>query len=133
MTRDPPTPRDIRNRLNGVGPTNTDPYPEEVELAGVPGTPLDEDGLPIEGDEDGPERRGDDAETISVPIPPVDENDDEGGPDAPEDREECPECGVNPIEPRLDGALCLACHGLPRRDWPPYLVDPDGEEGGDRE
>lgn len=128
---DRPTRRDIRNRLSDRGGDDEDDWPERVELRGVPATPLDDDGLPVideEDDEDAPHGRGDDADPITVPIPPTVEGDEEDDEDAArDDAPECETCGLNPAYPGLSGE-CEACAGMPRRDWREDVRDPDGED-----
>lgn len=131
---DRPTRRDIRNRLNDLSGGGGDDWPERVELRGVPATPLNDDGLPVvdEDDEDAPHGRGEDADPITVPIPPTDGGDEETAENgARDDAPECETCGLNPAYPGLSGE-CEACAGMPRRDWREDVRDPD-EEGGDRE
>lgn len=122
--------RNIRKRIRDLDQQGTvAEWPETVEIAGVAGTPLDEDGLAVVDKTDEEAKAGDEADektddsfTISVPSLAAREDGEDDGTDA---TPECETCGVNPAYPGLSGE-CEACAGMPPRDWREEVRDPDG-------
>jgi hypothetical protein len=142
MTRRP-TRQNLRSRLSELsGPGIDGTWPETVEVVGVSASPTEEAETETDDERDADrgdetDADGDDGEdraesrpsfTISIPSPTDREDDEDAARDGPA---ECETCGLNPRYPALDGE-CVACAGMPRRDWPDHITDPDAE-GGDHE
>jgi hypothetical protein len=125
---DPPTPRHLRNRLRDLPDDGPEKWPNEVEIAGIPATDLDDDGLPVEDDDGEDRREGEDTDerpsrpsfTISIM------SDGDGEDDGRTPVGEC-ECG-NPIFSDLLDGECVVCAGMPRRDWPEEIREAEGVE-----
>lgn len=139
---DPPTPRQIRSRLNDMGPADDSRAPTSLRIVGVPSNDETETDAGTDGGDETTERDVDDGRdgypSFTVEIPGGEVVSRVGEPEAHERVEDCEDaaregtpdcetCGLNPAYPACDGA-CVACAGLPRQDWPDHITDPDGED-----